>query len=261
MKLLILNPNNGKWCQVMSTCKNCICIDEKSLHNYDKQYYKLLPISIDEYVKYNGLENNVFFKNDINNITLCNNKSKFTKYMLQKFPIHIPKTYYYHFDNETFLNMDPIQLERNKMILKPNEDMGGNDIRVIYTFERNVKPNSIIQEYIDHDEYFVGHFLVFHGKIHTHVYFKSSEINKNGIKCGAIKKYIDLRILPIDDSIFSAIFSDLSYSGIADIDFIIDNNKIIIFEINPRPGGSLLTDCKYFNIFTDELLQYTSLNM
>ena len=255
MQLLILNPKNSKWKQVMRTCKNCICIDENSLHNYNKQYYKLLPIYIHEYVKYNNLENNVF-KNGIDNIHLCNNKSKFTKYMLQKFPIHIPKTYYYHFDNETFLNMDPILSERNKLILKPNEDMGGNGIRVIYTFERNVKPNSIIQEYIDHDEYFVGHFLVFHGKIHTRVYFKSSEINKNGIKCGAIQNYIDLRILPIDDSIFSAIFSDLSYSGIADIDFIIYDNKIIIFEINPRPGGSLLTDDKYFNLFTEELLKY-----
>ena len=250
MQLLILNPKNSKWKQVMRTCKNCICIDEKSLHNYNKQYYKLMPIYIHEYVKYNDLENNVF-KNGIDNIHLCNNKSKFTKYMLQKFPIHIPKTYYYHFDNETFLNMDPIVPGRNKMILKPNEDMGGNDIRVIY----------IIQEYIDHDEYFVGHFLVFHGKIHTRVYFKSSEINKNGIKCGAIQNYTDLHTLPIDDSIFSAIFTDLSYSGIADIDFIIAYNKIIIFEINPRPGGSLLTDDKYFNLFTEELLQYTSLNM
>ena len=56
-----------------------------------------------------------------------------------------------------------------------------------------------------------------------------------------------------DDIIFSCIFNDLNYSGFACADFTIHNNKIIIFEINPRPGGSLIHNEKYLNIFLDKL--------
>ena len=47
---------------------------------------------------------------------------------------------------------------------------------------------------------------------------------------------INYTILPellVDDSIFNKKISNLSYSGFADCDFTIVNDRIIIFEINP----------------------------
>jgi hypothetical protein len=59
--------------------------------------------------------------------------------------------------------------------------------------------------------------------------------------------------LVVDDSIFEKIFNDLNYSGFACPDFIIYNEKITIFEINPRPGGSLVANITYLNLFLDTL--------
>ena len=55
--------------------------------------------------------------------------------------------------------------------------------------------------------------------------------------------------------IVDQIFKDLNYSGFAVCDFIIVNDRIVIFEINPRPGGSLIHNEKYLNIFLDKLLE------
>jgi predicted ATP-grasp superfamily ATP-dependent carboligase len=50
------------------------------------------------------------------------------------------------------------------------------------------------------------------------------------------------------------IFDNLKYSGFACIDFTIKNSNIIIFEINPRPGGSLIYNKKYFDKFIDTII-------
>ena len=266
MKILIVNYQGGKWCDVIRHCNNCICIDESSLDNYNKQNYKLLPIFIDEFVKYNHIENNIF-RNTLENIHLLNNKGKFAKYMLTYFPENIPLTYYYNFDNEYFINIstnnnDIINENNNtsyslhdKMIIKPIEEMGGKGVQIIHTFENNIKMNYIIQQYIEHVEYYAGHFLVFTGVIYNKVFFMSSEKNREGIKCGAITNYKISNELSVDDTIFRTIFTNLNYSGICCVDFTIKNDKIIIFEINPRPGGSLLLNETYFNHFVDTLLE------
>jgi len=186
--------------------------------------------------------------------------------MLTHFPESIPLTYYYNFDNEYFINISMNNDINNnntsttnslhdKMIIKPNEDMGGTGVQIINTFDSNIKSNYIIQQYIEHVEYYAGHFLVFNGVIYNKVFFMSSEKNRDGITCGAITNYKIITDLSVDDTIFRTIFTNLNYSGICCADFTIKKDKIIIFEINPRPGGSLLLNETYFNRFVDTLLQ------
>jgi len=46
----------------------------------------------------------------------------------------------------------------------------------------------------------------------------------------------------------------LEYNGFACADFIVENGEIIIFEINPRIGGSLIQNREKLNEFLDILL-------
>jgi predicted ATP-grasp superfamily ATP-dependent carboligase len=255
MKLLILLIPFTDWDAYIEKCKNCICITHNDICKYDKSEYKIMPICVSDYIKYNTFENNIF-KNILENVDALNNKSKFGKYMLNHFPEYIPNIYYYNFNNETYGNTD-VALNK-KMIYKPNVNYSSNGIKIIYSFENAILKNCIIQEYIDHVEYFVGHFLVLNGIIYSKVYFSSTKKIDTGIKCGCIKDYITSLEISIDDNIFSKIFNNLNYSGFASADFIINNGSIVIFEINPRPGGSLIKNDVYFNIFIDKLLQVIS---
>ena len=152
------------------------------------------------------------------------------------------------------------------MIYKPNTSFGGHGIKIINKLNKlNKYKNASITKYIEHTKHYVGHFLVIKGIIINRIYFNS--INKiHEIKYGRIKNYqieekitcannnIDSTNNYCDDSIFDKIFYNLNYSGFADSDFIQVNNKIIIFEINPRPGGSLIFNNEYFNKFLDSII-------
>lgn len=86
------------------------------------------------------------------------------------------------------------------------------------------------------------------------MYFKSNcDPNIFSIKTGAIVNYEVLNNIDVDDDIYDTLFSNLKFSGFACSDLIIVNGKIIIFEINPRIGGSLIANKTYFNIFLDKL--------
>jgi predicted ATP-grasp superfamily ATP-dependent carboligase len=250
------------WKDILSKSNKIILIDENNIAKYNNGEFKIMPLSVDDYIKYNHYEINIF-KNNLDNIDILDNKSKFGKYMLEKFSDNIPITYYYNFDNETFYNYNFTQTE--KYIVKPNKNCGGVGIDILF-YQKNNTPknqillkmkltmkNQIVQKYINHTEYYCGHFLVLNGIIIEKIYFFSNHKYNNGIKKGRIISYEVMQNLNIDDSIFNKIFYDLNYSGFTNSDFIIDNNKLIIFEINPRPGGSIVHNKKYLNIFLDKL--------
>ncbi len=76
--------------------------------------------------------------------------------------------------------------------------------------------------------------------------------NNNCIKRGAIKNYKIINNLDnVNDSIFDNIFKKLNYNGFATADFTISDNIIKIFEINPRPGGSLVLNKDVFKSFIE----------
>ncbi len=158
--------------------------------------------------------------------------------------------------------------------IKPNKGFAGANIQIINNIDYNNLPkNSIITKYIEHaglfqsdfvykiahvldDIYYTGHFLILNGKIIDKVYFYNTNDDKNLIKKGKIIDYNITEELS-NDSIFYMIFNNLKYSGFACIDFTIKNDNIIIFEINPRPGGSLIYNKKYFDKFIDTIISHS----
>jgi len=220
------------------------------ISKYIKNHIKLLPLDINSYTKYNNYENNIF-KNNLDNIDILENKSKFCKYMIKNFNNYIPKTYYYNFNDETYIVDNFINNKNEKLIKKENYGNSANNIKIVYNIEPNLK-NHIIQKYIEHKEYYVGHFLVLNGMILNKIYFYSTNKNENGILKGAIQNY-QIKKNILNDTIFNKIFKNLNYSGFACVDFIINSNKIIIFEINPRIGGSLIHNKDYFIKFLNKL--------
>jgi hypothetical protein len=221
------------------------------ISKYIKNHIKLLPLDVNSYTKYNRYKNNIF-KNNLDNIDILENKSKFCKYMIKYFYKYIPKTYYYNFDNETYINNSFINNKTEKLIQKDNYGFSSHNIKIVYNIELNLK-NHIIQKYIEHKDYYVGHFLVLNGIILDKIYFYSNNNkNKNGILKGAIQNY-QIKNNIKGDTIFNKILKKLDYSGFACADFIINNNKILIFEINPRIGGSLIHNKEYFIKFLNKL--------
>ena len=210
---------------------------------------KLIPLSVNDYILYNNHPNNVF-KNNLEVIDILDNKSKFGKYMLTKFKANSPEIVYYNIDDETYYDET---LVTDNMIKKPNKGHSSIGIERISTLNLSELKNHIVQNYIQNETYYSGHFLVLNGIVIKKVYFYSSYKYPNGIKKGKIVSYKTTEKLDIDDSVLHNIFKDLNYSGFACPEFIIHENKIIIFEINPRPGGSLVCNKIYLNLFMDSL--------
>lgn len=208
----------------------------------------------------------LIFKMDINNVILLNNKCLFAKYMMENYPINIPRTIsiltdqidYYetieHSIDKNVINKDP------KMIKKGAIGCAGNCVTIIRELDKNTREKDfVISEYIDHTESYSGHFLVHKGIILKHIIFLGMNPQINGyIKRGPVKKYTTINMDQLnkttgaDVSIFANIFKQLNYSGFACPEFIVRDQIIKIFEINPRPGGSLIADkhycAEFFNV-------------
>ena len=209
--------------------------------------YKIIPLLNIDYFKYNNNINNIF-KNNLDIIEIFNNKSRFAEYMINNFIYNIPKVYYYNYDNIEYINFD----DNDKKIIKPNCDNGGQNIEIIV--DNKIKKNHVISKYIQHNRFYTGHFLIKNGIIIHKVYFFSYTIDENYIQRGAIQNY-QIKY-NINDDIFNKIFEKINYNGFINIDFIIENDNIIIFEINPRIGGSLINNNNIFSIFLDKIIEF-----
>lgn len=211
--------------------------------------YKIIPISKEQYEKYSD-ESISIFVNKSHNIEILNNKGMFAKFMLDNnYHEHIPIVCYYSFGENVYKNEQKIR----KMIKKPNNGYGGINIKIIYSLDITEK-NVVVSEYIEHDIYYVGHMLVHKGILLKIIFFYCHNNNKNLIKKGSIVDYKIINKVDADLNIFENIFKKLDYSGFACADFIIHNGIIKIFEINPRPGGSLIKNEKCFDEFMNVIV-------
>ena len=249
LRFVIFDSNPYSSLDISNNIKIVFTTSNKFKYNLDN--YLIIPIKIDQYDTH---PNNIFKNNNLENINIFNNKSKFGKYMMENFIDNIPLVYYYNFDNETYkaetlINNNSSSL---KLISKKNVSCGGIGVFIVNSVDTKLK-DVIISEYVEHTIYYSGHFLILNGKILEKIYFSSSYKNDSGIIRGNIIEYTIQSELILDDSVFNNIFTELPYSGFACVDFTIENNKIIIFEINPRLGGSLSFNTYYFNKFIDTL--------
>lgn len=257
----------------------------------------ILPLSYNSYQLFNNCKNTVFH-NNLDNIDIFENKSKFAEYMNNKFKNHIPETVYYSYDdkiyNFTLEYKYKYNLSKNETyIYKPALSFGGIGIkllnykpdtiisycvksphllhlikkpirnnlnpqidteRLLKNFNVDYGKNCLIQKYIEHTEYYSGHFLVLNGKIIKKIYFKANNNDKHLIKKGAITDYEILDKLDCDDTCFDLIMLDLNISLFICVDFTIIDKNIIIFEINCRLGGSLVRNNEMFKMFFNELM-------
>ena len=235
--------------------------DIKSLKNISEivtiENPKIIVLDIRDRERYIDDEKGIF-KTDMKSIEILNDKCIFAKYMMDKFPKNIPQTIFIKKNVE--INYSKYDQKQQKMIKKNVIGYAGYGISIINNLEEAIKQdNIVVSEYIEHETFYSGHFLINKGIIIEQIYFESSTNgDKSFIQKSSIKNY---KIITVDElgeksdiKIFDEIFKDLNYSGFACPNFIIVNKNIIIFEINPRVGGSLMNNTQYFKQFFDRIV-------
>ena len=255
MKYYIVSSPFSDWKIILKNNYNFIykeSIDLIDLLHNDK----IIPICPNDFVRYDS--NKLLFFTNPHDIVILNNKGLFAEFMMRYYLDYIPLTIYYNVNNTNIYNS---KFVKPVMILKSTAGAGGRNVKIIKDsdFPENLEmcksiKNFVVSEFIEHNIIYAGHFLSISGTIIDKIYFYTTNANKK-IYRGRLKNYKVSNDLSCDDSIFAQIFSKLNYSGFACADFTIHNNKVCIFEINPRIGGSLVFNIIYFNKFLKKLIQ------
>lgn len=256
MKYYVINVPFIDWTIHFKNNHNITYVD--SINSIDfTENCKIIPICPNDFIRHNMIK--LLFYTDLYNISILNNKGLFAKFMMENFKDYIPLTIYYNVNNKLIYNS---KITSPIMILKSTMGAGGMNVKIIKDsdFPKNIEEckiikNFVVSEYIKHSILYVAHFLIIKGILIDKIYFYL-EIKSDTIYQGRVKNYKVCEQLPYNDNIFTKIFNKLNYSGFACIDFTILNNKIYIFEINPRIGGSLVFNIIYFHRFFFKLVKY-----
>lgn len=215
---------------------------------------KIIPLDARNIYILNN-DNRVIFKTEPESIDILDNKCSFALFMMQHFPGYIPLTIYLSkVTKDIKVEHEAMHDPSIKLIEKPAIGYSSNHIFIVDRLHK--RPNTIVSQYIDHEEFYTGHMLVRNGIIIKQIYFKGSTRNiPNYIQRGMIRDYTVLEVLDVSTDIFEKIFIKLNYTGFATPNFIIKDNRIVIFEINPRPGGSLIHNKKYCTKFFEKIIE------
>jgi len=239
-----INTFSDHWLSSIKTIQkeNIIIFDFEDYENLQniiilKKIDYIIPLSEKDFLtitNYKKYDNKIIYP-ATETINILHNKLLFTKFMLEHFYDYIPTTYY----------LDDIELCEIEYpaISKPIYSTNGQNMVIIYSDSHLLwfKNKLIIQKFIKEQYEFGAFMFCINGKI----------INWKIIK----SKYADFTIKKqnfppnyeivenIDISIFERIIAKLNYSGGINFDFKFNHssNKINIFEINPRFGGSAFT--------------------
>jgi hypothetical protein len=259
LKYFVINCVASDWKFHLQKCSSITYIDRKP-ELPKKSNVKIIPLLLeDRYL--NEKDDRMIFKMDISFVKILENKCKFANYMMTHFPENIPKVISIktnrinYIDPEYKNDIDKGYLNR-KMIKKNALGYAGNGTSIIYSLEER-KNNCVVSDYIEHNDFYSGHFLILKGEIIKSIFFKSSTGNNpNYIQRGRVTKYEILEADKIDGDLttFDKIFKRFNYSGFACPDFIIVDKKVIIFEINPRPGGSFIANGFYRDLFFQTII-------
>lgn len=166
-------------------------------------------------------------------IDLCNDKERFTKYLVENgFGMFAPK------------------IKRNlayPYILKKKVGAWGEGITVINDSQseqahiNEIKSDDFFkQEYIEGQEEYTAHIIVIEDKV---VFLKTLRfifVDKYFVKG---KNLNHTSVEKVDHSrfkdVFEGILVKMNYQGICCFNYKVTNENLMIFEINPRYGGSL----------------------
>lgn len=115
----------------------------------------------------------------------------------------------------------------------------------------------IIQEYIINNIEYGGHMFVKDGYIKYSIYYSIKNDDKYYIQYGKMQNYV--RVLNFKkeyELIFENIFKTINFTGFVCINFKIINDSVKIFEINPRFGGTLLSNRKDFAEMMENVIKF-----
>ena len=162
--------------------------------------------------------------------------------MLEHFIDYIPNIYYLN-------NVELLDIEY-PIISKPIYSTNGKNMKIYHNNNEflQCKSKIIIQQYIE-DEYEYGAFMLcIHGKIINWKIIKF-KYQKYTIKTNHFPKNYE-NVENIGIHIFEAIMMKLNYTGGVNIDFKFNpsTNRIYIFEINPRFGGSAFSNNFFYDL-------------
>lgn len=261
MKILLGNPEFNTWSKYFNTLikkypNNIVMhkfIDENNINKLIKEHNIdiIIPLSfLDmELLSNSKIECYYLSSKNYDVISMLNNKSKFIKYFMENnLEKYLPKTYYIYLDKIKYVYNENIDFPS---IQKSNTGFGGSDIYIINNINeiRNMD-NYILQKYIKDKNEYTAHIVSINGNIIFYKCFKEIHQKDYYIQCGPMNNF---EIVEFDINLFKPIFEKLKYNGACCVNFKYIDNKIYIFEINPRFGGTLINYYVFIEFF-DNLL-------
>lgn len=177
-------------------------------------------------------------------VELLHNKCLFTQFMLENFNEYIPDVY--------FLNGEKIKDIEYPVIFKPEYSTNGLHMKIYNNKNElnciNINDKIIIQKYINYNDEYGAFLLCINGKIVNWKVIKHRYHNYHIKRANFPKNYIN--VPTFDIKIFEKIISKINYTGGMCIDFKYNKitNKVYIFEMNPRFGGSAFTNNFIYNL-------------
>lgn len=227
MKIIIYGKHSKDWNEALN---NIEMLNE--LDNFFKNDGKILIPLMEkhsiEIIKLN-LEKFAFIPN-LGEIIILKNKCSFSNFLKQnKLDIYSP------------FNYDKNDDYSYPVIVKLNDSNYGNGSYICNKKEDFIeRDNIVIQKYIQSNYEYTSNIIFKNGIRHILTYKYTFEKN-NYIRNARTHptKTEKIKLENKYEEIFLLILEKLKYKGVCNIDFKI-TNKIYIFEINPRFGGSLM---------------------
>lgn len=208
--------------------------------------YLIFPIHLNDARILNNVNiSNIFPSNHI--IDTFNHKKRFSDYVLANDLVKYIPNQYYHF-------IDSYKADNTLVIVKKGNQQCfgyGVSIQKLCDLDKNTFDTSVVQEYIYDTTEYAAHCVCENGYIKTYnIFSKKFTVDEKtpfilGVNCKY--KYVTTKNAVIDKTYLDMLEQFIlpsKYTGICCIDFKIKNNKVYIFEINPRVGGSIAGNLK-----------------
>ena len=150
-------------------------------------------------------------------------------------------------------------------ILKRLHGEGGFGIFLVWNEERYkevlTQPSLknepyILEEYIEGDDEYIFYVVCKKGEILWHASLMGQPPTDSRVQKGSFANASEVEITKEVYSVFKGIFKALNYDGPANFNYKLKNNKPVIFEMNPRIGGTLM-DPKFKHLLVNCLKTIT----
>jgi predicted ATP-grasp superfamily ATP-dependent carboligase len=199
----------------------------------------IIPMNTDDaYALNNRKYTAVISPNDV--IEKFDNKKLFYNYCVdKKLTQSVPKTY------GSLIEIVTSIIKPNKLIKKPNNMYSGIDCKILGITDiiSSLFGDNVIQEYLENNYEYCTFIVANKGKItysKTYRYYFDEVFHIKNKETS-----YELDEVNIDTNILSKIEEFLTpcdYHGVLNVDYVILDGNIKIFEINPRFGGSITLD-------------------